>query len=363
MTVAPGSDSSQFSELNRDSFVSDAGVDVQGVSSFSSTGSCQPPITSFNSKGCDWVTYVSPHFDSRHELVQSMNLESLQDQARLSLHLDVPERVGAEASEQSVNCVSKAPGSAPANMSVEHDSHATGGDPAFGTSAQTIFGSTVPLATARNLHFPRPSRGDSWSRVTVEAACAPRTRINTRCFSIGCPKTYTEYKLRLEVREPEQRSALVAPDPFCEYIISTRYRQVRQIHKQLSRIIPVSPDVNLSTADTFGYLSMTMSTALRSETRLECTQGLPPLPPKRHTEASRMAEQTASKQLSQLSCCLLMQPTLCLFVFFIVVKAMFWIVHRLRSARPHSKRSSRMRSCDAICSLRAIVVLNFYGAF
>lgn len=237
MANAPGSTDSQFCELRRENFDSDATVDVDGVNPLSSAGT--PGQSPFHPKGCDWVTYASPHFDSRHELVQSMKLESLQDKARLSLHLDVPERVGGEElgaitrSEQPANCLSKAPGSAPANMSNEDGIHTSGGDPAFGTSHSAIFGAARPTSYSFWQGFRR-------SRVTVEAVRAPRTRVNTRCLSIGCPKTYTEYKLRLELRNPEEYSALVMPDPFCRYTIATRYRQVRDIHRQLSRIIPVS---------------------------------------------------------------------------------------------------------------------------
>ena len=44
-------------------------------------GSGRSPIAPFNaaaleSNGCDWVTYASPQFDSRHELVQSMTRDT-----------------------------------------------------------------------------------------------------------------------------------------------------------------------------------------------------------------------------------------------------------------------------------------------
>jgi hypothetical protein len=235
LATAAGSDtSSQFSELHRDSFAesdADAAIGFGGEdpssssASFSSTG--RSPIAPFNpaaleSSGCDWVTYASPHFDSRHELVQSMTRESLQDQARLSLHLDVPERAGSGGSEQQPpppalsSLGSKAaPGSAPANMSTEGKADATGGDPAFATATagsgnggapagRTIFGTAAPRTAqlSSSSAFGRmpkkissaataaaaKARSGSWSRVTVESVRAPRTRANPRCMSIGTAK-------------------------------------------------------------------------------------------------------------------------------------------------------------------------------
>ena len=39
--------------------------------------------------------------------------------------------------------------------------------------------------------------------------------------------------------ENSKKCRFLLPDPFCSYLISTRYCQVRRIHKQLSRVIPV----------------------------------------------------------------------------------------------------------------------------
>ena len=287
IATAESFDPSDFCELRRASLAYEpepaaGGGAVSKDGSFSSNGSSSgagsfshSPVAPFNpagleASGCDWVTYASPHFDSRHELVQSMNRESLQDQARLSLHLDVPKRLvsggSSGAAEQSQ--YAKAPGSAPANMSTE-EGGVGGGDPAFGGGGVTIFGTAAPSKTASSSSrkLSMPGRGGSWSRVTVESARAPRTRVNPRCLSIGCAKTYTEYQLRLEVRDPEQRGASSAapelqPMPFAKYVIATRYRQVRAIHEKLSKVVP----------------------------------GLPPLPPKRRTSTARMSETTVDER-------------------------------------------------------------------
>ena len=200
----------------------------------------------------DWVTYASPHFDSRHSLLREMRRQSLQESARQTLHLEMPEEVqGAQAGS--------APGSAPANMS--SDGADGGGDPAFGgASAQPQQRSSMVVRSA-GLGAPRKPLRTSWSRVTVEPVRTPQVRMRSMC-PLGRPKSWTEYSLRMEVRPPAARGQ-PAPEPFAVWTVHTRYRQVRKIHAQLSRLVP----------------------------------GLPPLPPKRRTAKHRLSEQTVDERL------------------------------------------------------------------